>query len=84
MIELRYDYDYSKLRGLIREKIGTEREFATKIGRSNGYVSGVLNNTNQFSQTDISKSVELLDIAPVDIALYFFTLKVHKSETKRG
>lgn len=78
---MKYNYDYSKLRGLIREKLGTEREFARRIGRSIGYVSGVLNNLNQFSQTDIEKAIKILEIDPYDISLYFFTLKVCKSET---
>lgn len=78
---VKYDYDYSKLRGLIREKIGTEYEYAKKINRSVGYVSQVLNGNNQFSQKDIENSVNVLDIADSDIGTYFFTIKVHKNET---
>lgn len=81
---MKYNYNYNKLRGLIREKIGTECKFAESINRSPGYVSGIFKNNNQFSQTDIAKAIELLDIDPSDIGLYFFTLSVAESETFSG
>lgn len=72
------EYDYSKLRGRIKEKIGTQGEYAKKIGRSENFVSKVFKNKTVFSQDDIERSVELLEIEPIDIGLYFFTKVVHK------
>lgn len=73
-------YDYSKLRGLIREKLKTERDFAKALGRSHNFVSQVFKGDTFFSQTDIETAVEVLGINPNDIGLYFFTKKVHDSE----
>ena len=80
----KYNYDYSKLRGRIREKLGTEGEFARRIGRSIGYVSQIFNGFKQFSQIDIMKAVEVLEIEPNDIGVYFFTQVVCKSKTDEG
>ena len=76
-----YEYDYGKLRGRIREILGTEREFARLIGRTATHISLILNGEKQFTQSDILKAVTVLDIDPRDIGVYFFTLRVHKSET---
>ena len=74
------EYDYSKLRGLIREKMKTEGAFAQALGRSHNFVSLVFNGETFFTHGDIVKACELLDIAPEDIGLYFFTPKVHDAE----
>lgn len=73
-------YDYSKLRGLIKEKIGTEGAFAKMLGRTHNFVSNVFNGSTYFSQSDIEKAVEMLGIKPEDIGLYFFKKKVHETE----
>lgn len=74
-------YDYSKLRGLIREKIGTEGEFAKKINRTPNYVSKVFRNATYLSQEDISKAATLLEVPATEIGVYFFSPQVHKNET---
>lgn len=74
-------YDYSKLRGRIREKIGTEGEFARRIGRTQNYVSKVFKNGTYLSQEDIASGAEILDISVDEIGEYFFTPEVHKSGT---
>jgi hypothetical protein len=66
-------YDYSKLRGRIREKIGTEGEFAKRIGRTPNYISKVFRNVTYLSQEDISTSAALLEIPTNEIGTYFFT-----------
>lgn len=75
-------YDYSKLRGRIKEKLGTEKEFAHKIGRTQNYVSSVFRNVSYFYQRDIDAGAEVLDIPQDEIGAYFFTKQVHKSETE--
>lgn len=74
-------YDYSKLRGRIKEKLGTEGEFARKIGRTQNYVSKVFNNGTYLSQEDIASGSEVLDIPVGEIGVYFFAPEVHKNET---
>lgn len=74
-------YDYSKLRGRIKEKLGTEREFASRIGRTANYISKVFQNGTYLGQEDIASGAEVLDIPVGEIGVYFFTPEVHKNET---
>lgn len=74
-------YDYSKLRGRIKEKLGTEREFASRIGRTANYVSKVFQNGTYLTQNDIANGADVLDIPVDEIGVYFFTPEVHKNET---
>ena len=74
------EFDYAKLRGLIREKLGTEGAFARAIGRSHNFVSQVFNGNSYFDHKDIINAVGILGIVPEDIGLYFFTIKVHDAE----
>ena len=75
-------YDYSKLRGRIKEKIGTEGEFAHSINRTPNYISKVFRNGTYLSQVDIDNGAKVLDIPVEEIGVYFFTQEVHKNETK--
>ena len=75
------EYDYSKLRGRIKEKIGTEGEFAVRINRTPNYMSKVFRNRTYLSQRDISHGAEILDIPQNEIGVYFFAQKVHKRGT---
>lgn len=70
------EYDYSKLKGLITEKFGSQRAFAKAIDRDDVYVSRYLNNTVRFTQAAIALWVNVLDIDIRDIGIYFFTPKV--------
>lgn len=74
-------YDYSKLRGLIKEVLGTEGAFAAAIGKSPSYLSKVFSGVTDFDQDDIQKGSAALDLEKEMIGPYFFTLKVDKSAT---
>ena len=63
---------YSKLRGRILEKFGSQGAFAKAIGLSEQSVSAKLNGKFQFSTDDIIKWCQLLDINREDVGLYFF------------
>ena len=80
--EIMRRYDYSKLRGRIKEKLGTEGEFSRRIGRTQNYVSKVFRNGTYFGQEDIATGAEVLDIPVGEIGIYFFTPEVHKNGTK--
>ena len=74
-------YDYSKLRGRIREVLGTEGLFAEKLSRSQNFLTKVFNGESFFSQKDIETGTDVLNIPVQEIGTYFFTKKVHKNET---
>lgn len=69
-------FDYSKLRGKIKEKCGTCFNFANRLGCSNNTLSAKINNINDFTQKEIIKSVDILDLNREDIPTYFFTPEV--------
>lgn len=78
----KYIYDFSKLRGRIREKIGTECEFAKQIGRTQNYLTSVFASKSYFTPNDISTICKVLDIDHLDIPIYFFVEKVHANGTE--
>lgn len=69
-------FDYSKLRGRIVEKYGSQTAFAKEFGISENSFSLKMNNKSKFSSDDIVKAVELLDIPKSEVGTYFFTPKV--------
>ena len=69
-------WDYSKLRGKIKEVCGTQDVFADKIGIGRVSLSQRLNNLLEFSQDEIFKSCKVLGLEEKEIPIYFFTLKV--------
>ena len=73
---LKHNYDYSKLRGRIREKFGNESSFGKAFNLSKTSLSKKLNNAVEFTQTEIDKALKLLDISSEEISTYFFTQKV--------
>lgn len=68
-------FDYSKLRGKIREVYGTQFDFAEAMGMSAVSLSEKLNNKTQFTQKEIDKACELLQIKKEEIPIYFFMSK---------
>lgn len=69
-------FDYSKLRGKIREVYGSERAFAEHVGISSVSLSSKLNGKTRFSQDDIRNYAYALNIIGDDIGSYFFTEKL--------
>ena len=74
------EFDYSKLKGKITEVLETQSNYAKAIGLSETSVTNKLNNDVYFTQKEIEKSVEILNIAAEDISTYFFTKKVEKTQ----
>ena len=72
-------FDYSKLRGKIKEVFGRQEDFATAMLLSNVSLSAKLNNKVPFTQSEINKACELLGIPREFIPVYFFTEKVKTS-----
>lgn len=69
-------FNYRKLLGKIVEKFGTQLKFAEAMGMSESMLSKKLNSSLSFKQSEIHLACELLDIAPREIPLYFFTPEV--------
>lgn len=65
-------FDYSKLRGKIREVYKTQEAFANAMGCSTATISGKLNCNVDFSQDEIIKAVKVLRLNLDDIPAYFF------------
>ena len=72
-------FDFSKLRGKIKEVFGTQEKFAKAMGMSGVTLSAKLNNTVDFTMSEINKACELLSIPTEFIPIYFFTKKVKSS-----
>lgn len=63
-------YDYSKLFGRMREKHISQRFLAERIGINTATLNAKINNKRDFTQSEIRKICEELEID--DVAGYFF------------
>lgn len=73
-------FDFSKLRGRIKEIYGTQTAFAVAMLMNEATLSNKLNNNVEFSPKEIIRACLLLSIELKDVSIYFFTLKVQKNE----
>lgn len=80
---MKRNYDYSKLRGRIIEKLGSLKKYSELLGISDTALSNKLSNKVPFNQDEIFKSMEknVLDINETEVTYYFFTQKVGKIQT---
>ncbi len=69
-------FDFSKLRGKIVEKYGSQTEFAKAMSWSDRTLSCKMNGKIPWKQTDICSAIELLGLSGNDIQEYFFSMKV--------
>ena len=71
------NYDYSKLKGKIREVFGTQQKFADALEIANTTLSSKLNNIAPFTQLEIDKTCAIFNFKNgQDLKDYFFTSKV--------
>lgn len=68
--------DFSKLIGRIVEKYGTRSAFCDALGKNPEWLSRRLNNQTEFSSDEMIAIIDLLEINPQEMHLYFLTLKV--------
>ena len=66
------NFDYSKLKGKIKEIYGTQSQFSKMIGLSTVSLSAKLNNDTDFRQEEIQKCAQSLGIKNDEIHSYFF------------
>ena len=69
-------FDYSKLLGRLKEKGLTQDKFAELLGMSGTTLSKKLNGKSEWTQAEINKACEILEINPEEIPVYFFKVKV--------
>lgn len=73
-------FDFSKLKGRIKEIYSTQSAFATAMLMSEATLSNKINNNVEFSPKEIVRALLLLSIDFNEVKEYFFTLKVQKNE----
>ena len=64
---------YSKLRGAIREKFGTQEAFAAAMKMHPATLSSRLQNKSDWSKLEMQTAAQLLDISIERVPEYFFT-----------
>lgn len=69
-------FDYSKLRGKIVEKFGSQMSFAKAMDISERTLSLKMSGKRTWKQPEICLAINLLGLSNDDIQDYFFTLKV--------
>lgn len=69
-------YNYSKLRGRIIEKYGSQQKFAEAIGWSERTLSLKMTNKVFWKQSEITEASRLLELGEGQIIDYFFTQNV--------
>ena len=69
-------FDYSKLKGRIIEKFGSQSEFAKAMKWSERTLSKKITGKIPWKQTDICSAIQLLGLSDKDIQEYFFKMKV--------
>ena len=73
--------DYSKLKGRIVEKFGSQAAFAVALGWREALLSAKLNGKSQWSFAEVMKACELLEIPLNEAHLYFFCAKSYENVT---
>lgn len=72
---------YSKLRGRIVEKFGSQAAFAAVLGWREALLSAKLNNKSKWEFSEVMKVCELLEIPLSEAHLYFFCAKSCRTAT---
>ena len=72
-------FDYSKLRGKIKEVFGTQEKFADAMSMSTVTMSAKLNGKGDWTQVEMNHACDLLGVPYDFIPILFFTKKVKTS-----
>lgn len=76
------EINYDKLKGKIREVLGTQSKLAEEMKIDNATMSNKLNNNTYFTQKEILKMCGILHIKSNEIPEYFFKEKVREDEQR--
>ena len=69
-------YDYSKLKGRIREYFGTQDSFAESLDLSTTSMTSKLSGKVRFTQDEIYYAIQRLNIKPEELMDIFFKERV--------
>lgn len=69
-------FDLSELRGRIKARFGSEKEFAKAMEMTQSSLSPRLNGKIHWSADEIKLACDLLGISSEEVGAYFFTPKV--------
>lgn len=69
-------FDYSELLGKIKTVFKTQEAFSVAMGMSLTAINQRLNNKIDWSTPEMVKACDVLGIELIDVAKYFFSLKV--------
>lgn len=72
-------FDFSRLRGKIREQGKSQADLCAEIGMSTATLSLKLSGKSDFRQEEIMAIAKTLGIAPKQIPYFFFCEKVQKN-----
>lgn len=70
------EYDYSKLRGKIIEKYGSQMAFSKALGVSFSTLNLKLNNKSEWTAPEMNRACELLNIPLAESYVFFLTEKL--------
>lgn len=79
MNDLDIKFDFSKLKGKIKEVFDTQVIFAKRMDMNESTLSNKLNNNAEFSTSEIVTACKLLGISLDRVDEYFFTVQVQKT-----
>lgn len=66
------NFDYSKLKGRIKEIFGNQDAFGEALGLKKSAISNRLNSKTEFTTDEIYRAMGLLKLSMSDVTLYFF------------
>lgn len=84
MAKKKIEYDYSRLKGRIKQIFNTQEAFALAMGLSERSLSLKLSSARGWKQDQIMKAIWVLGLTEDDIQSYFFTLKVQRCEQNKS
>lgn len=73
-------YNYSRIRGKIKEIFGTQEAFSKAIGLSATTISDKLNHKVEWTQKEMEKTMEVFGMPVRLIPLYFFCNETQELE----
>lgn len=76
-----FTYNYSKLKGLIRERNLTQEDVASAISLNKSTFNQKLKGKSEFRQSEILAICNFLEISLENISTYFFAIEVRNKQT---
>lgn len=74
--------NHDKLKGKIKEVLGTQSRLAEELELDDTTISNKLNSNTYFTQKEVLRICAILNIANKEIPEYFFKEKVRENEHK--